>query len=85
MSITSSQSNRNSQKFRIVFLGDMAVGKSSIIERYTNNKFNESHIVIHLLSRPLLESILVLRIFPEMDSILDYRCGIQLDNKDIEA
>lgn len=45
MSITSSQSNRNSQKFRIVFLGDMGVGKSAIIERYTNNKFNESHMV----------------------------------------
>jgi len=39
MSITSSQSNRNSQKYRIVFLGDQGVGKTSIIERYTNNKF----------------------------------------------
>lgn len=39
MSITSSSSNRNTQKYRIVFLGDQGVGKTSIIERYTNNKF----------------------------------------------
>ena len=39
MSITSSSSNRHSQKFRIVFLGDQGVGKTSIIERYTNNRY----------------------------------------------
>lgn len=39
MSITSSSSNRNSKKFRIVFLGDQGVGKTSIIERYTNNRY----------------------------------------------
>ena len=31
MSVTSSHSNRNAQKFRIVFLGDQGVGKTSII------------------------------------------------------
>ncbi len=31
MSITSSSSNKNAEKFRIAFLGDQGVGKSSII------------------------------------------------------
>ncbi len=49
MSITSSSSNRNTQKYRIVFLGDQGVGKTSIIERYTNNKFEEGYHVYFLL------------------------------------
>jgi GTPase SAR1 family protein len=39
MSLTSSNTNRNSEKVRIVFLGDQGVGKSSIIERYTTNRY----------------------------------------------
>lgn len=46
MSITSSQTNKNSIKYRIVFLGDQGVGKSSIIDRYTTNKFDDSHTVM---------------------------------------
>jgi GTPase SAR1 family protein len=33
------------QKFKIVFLGDMSVGKSSIIERFMKGCFNEKHNV----------------------------------------
>ena len=77
MSITSSQSNRNAQKFRIVFLGDQGVGKSSIIERYTNNKFDETHNVISCLHSRLLELTLMSRIFLKTVSFIDYRCGTQ--------
>jgi GTPase SAR1 family protein len=34
------------QKYKIVFLGDMSVGKSSIIERFMKGCFNEKHNVI---------------------------------------
>lgn len=39
MSITSSNTNKNGEKIRVVFLGDQGVGKSSIIDRYTTNKY----------------------------------------------
>ncbi len=39
MSISSSTTNRNCIKLRIVFLGDQGVGKSSVIDRYTTNRF----------------------------------------------
>jgi GTPase SAR1 family protein len=32
-------------KYKIVFLGDMSVGKSSIIERFMKGCFNEKHNV----------------------------------------
>lgn len=40
MSITSSNTARNAVKLRLVFLGDQGVGKSSIIDRYTTNRFD---------------------------------------------
>lgn len=44
MSLTS-KSNRNAEKYRIVFLGDQGVGKTSIIEKYTTDRFDEGHNV----------------------------------------
>lgn len=55
MSITSSNTNRNCIKLRIVFLGDQGVGKSSIIERYTTNRFQDAHNVQLLLLSLQLE------------------------------
>lgn len=40
MSLASSMTNKNSKKYRIVFLGDQSVGKTSIIEKYTTGKFD---------------------------------------------
>lgn len=42
MSISSSKTEKASRKFRVVFLGDLSVGKSSIIERFTLNKFDDA-------------------------------------------
>lgn len=33
------------QKYKLVFLGDMAVGKSSVIERFMKGSLNERHNV----------------------------------------
>ena len=32
-------------KYKIVFLGEMAVGKTSIIDRFIRNEFNSKHMV----------------------------------------
>lgn len=45
MSLTS-KSTRNAKKYRIVFLGDQGVGKTSIIERYTTDRFDEGYNVL---------------------------------------
>lgn len=48
MSLTS-KSNRNAKKYRIVFLGDQGVGKTSIIERYTTDRFDEGYNVLYII------------------------------------
>lgn len=47
MSVTT-KSNRNANKYRVVFLGDQGVGKTSIIERYTSGKFDENYNVTYI-------------------------------------
>ena len=45
-------------KFKIVLLGDQFVGKSSIIDRFINDKFEESYNVsIAIICRPPLALI----------------------------
>ena len=40
-------------KIKIVFLGNQAVGKSSIIDRYVNDRFDETaHVAIVPYSQP---------------------------------
>jgi len=36
-------------KFKIVLLGDQHVGKSSIIDRFINDKFEETYNVLQIL------------------------------------
>lgn len=81
MSITSSTSNRNSTKLRVVFLGDQGVGKSSIIDRYTTSRFNDNYNVDSSLFRQLSESILMSRILIDMGKFSDFRCGIRLGRR----
>jgi|JI6StandDraft_1071083.scaffolds.fasta_scaffold10676_13 GTPase SAR1 family protein len=50
----SSSSVSGKSKFKIVFLGDTNTGKTSIIERFINDKFNpESTVRKSLVSPPL--------------------------------
>lgn len=48
MSITSSTIGKRT--FKIILLGDTSTGKTSIIERFVNNKFEEKDNVTMLLS-----------------------------------
>lgn len=85
MSLTSSNSNRNSTKLRIVFLGDQGVGKSSIIDRYTTNRFDEAHNVQDSPLRIQLGSILTSKILPDTVRCSDFKCGTLQDKSATEA
>lgn len=37
----STTTNSSKTKYKLAFLGNQSVGKSSIIEKYINNKFSE--------------------------------------------
>lgn len=70
-------------KYKIVFLGDQAVGKSSIINRFIYDIFDgNEHVTIFLLTRDP-RSVLIL--FPKTSSSKIRRfgcnCGIQLASK----
>jgi len=41
MSVSSSTVGGGRTKYKIIFLGDQSVGKSSIIEKYIKDKFEE--------------------------------------------
>ena len=85
MSLTSSNSNRNTTKLRLVFLGDQGVGKTSIIDRYTTNQYDDNHNVPTFSQRTPLASISMLKISAGTDKTTDYKCGILLVNNDIEV
>ena len=46
------------QKIKIVLIGDQGVGKTSIMSRFTNDKFDPTHIVINYYKSLQLELIL---------------------------
>jgi GTPase SAR1 family protein len=52
MSITSSTFGKRT--YKIVLLGDTSTGKTSIIDRFVNNKFEEKDNVLRLLGSPPL-------------------------------
>jgi len=78
MSIASSNTTKNSTKLRIVFLGDQGVGKSSIIDRYTTNNFEEAHNVLRIGSSRQLVLILMSEISLGTDMFTGCRCGTLL-------
>ncbi len=46
---STTQNNISQKKFKIVFLGDQGVGKTSIIKRFIYETFDENNAVIVLL------------------------------------
>jgi len=73
-------------KYKIVFLGDQAVGKSSIINRFIYDIFDgNEHVIFRFYSRDqLLELILYHKIFSCRIRQFGFNCGIQQVNKDLE-
>ena len=79
-SITSSTLGRKT--YKIIFLGDSGTGKTSIIERFVNNQFEEKENVSDCLYS--LRSVLILlgKISIIRGPLADCSCGIQLVSKD---
>lgn len=50
----STTTNSNKTKYKLAFLGNQGVGKSSIIEKYINDKFSEEANVPFLTSQPTI-------------------------------
>ena len=80
MSITSSTFGKRT--YKIVLLGDTSTGKTSIIDRFVNNKFEEKDNVDLISYSPLLESTSLAKISHIKAPHADCNSGIQLVNKD---
>ena len=61
------------------------MGKSSIIDRYTTNRFEDAHNVLPIGSSPQLVLISMSKISIGAVRIIDYKCGIQQAKKGIVA
>ena len=68
-------------KVKVVFLGNQSVGKSSIIEKYIHDRFDENSNVQHsfILSLPS-ELIFWLRTYRMVVRTIECSFGIQLAN-----
>ncbi len=74
-------------KYKIVFLGDQAVGKSSIINRFIYDIFDgNEHVLIYTINSRDLQSasISFRRIFSCNRKQLGYSYGIPLVSKDFD-
>lgn len=65
-------------KIKIVFLGNQSVGKSSIIDKYVNDKFDDTAHVGLLLDSPRSGSIFWLKTYYTRLKIIDCSCGTLL-------
>ena len=53
MSVSSSTIGGGRTKYKVIFLGDQTVGKSSIIEKYIKDRFEEGlNVLLHIYSLP---------------------------------
>jgi GTPase SAR1 family protein len=69
-------------KIKIVFLGNQSVGKSSIIDKYVNDKFEETaHVTLHSFS-PQSASTFSPKIYYTRQRTTDYSSGTQQGRKD---
>ena len=72
-------------KIKIVLLGDQNVGKTSIIERYINNKFDDSQTV-HIFWGSLQSELTLLSpTSKEIIKTIGYNFGIQQDSKGLKV
>ena len=81
MSITSSTFGKRT--YKIVLLGDSSTGKTSIIDRFVNNKFEEKDNVPILIFSPLLALTFSARTSPIRAPPAGCSSGILLGRRDI--
>lgn len=68
-------------KYKIVFLGQSSVGKSAIIERFIQNRYDPNKLVPRRLFRKLLASTSWSKMFIIREEYIDYNFGTLLANK----
>lgn len=78
MSTSITSSTLGKKTYKIIFLGDSGTGKTSIIERFVNNQFEEKENVSMCLYSPPLASILWAKISPTKAPRADCSCGTLL-------
>ncbi len=71
-------------KIKIVFLGDQSVGKSSMIEKYIHDRFDETSNVSSNLYSPLSGSIFSLKMYHIKVRITGCNFGIPLARRDFD-
>ena len=69
-------------KLKIILLGNQGVGKSSIIDQYINNKFDDNYNVVFRSFSRLSESISLLKMSQSTPKLIDYNSGTLQVNKD---
>jgi GTPase SAR1 family protein len=72
-------------KYKIVFLGSSAVGKSAIIERFIQERFDANKNVDFVLARKQWESIFLLRMSHTKEQPINFSFGILQGNKNSKA
>ena len=72
-------------KYKIVFLGQSAVGKSALIERFIQGSFDPRKTVHPPPYRKLLASTFLLKMLPTMARFTDCNSGTRPDRKNSKA
>lgn len=72
-------------KYKIVLLGNQHVGKTSIIDRFINDRFESNYCVVLQTLRPLLVSTSSSEISHIRTNSIGCSCGIPQDKKDSKA
>ena len=75
MSVSSSTIGGGRTKYKIIFLGDQSVGKSSIIEKYIKDKFEEGLNVRSNLYSRLSASTSTSKTYPGTANSTEYSSG----------
>lgn len=70
--------------YKIVLLGNEGVGKTSMINRFCHNKFDDQSNVKIILPSPPLVSISLAKISPIKELDIDCNYGILLARKDTD-
>lgn len=84
MSISSSAVGGRT-KYKIIFLGDQSVGKSSIIEKFVKNKFEDGLTVYIIIIRQPSVSIFISKTSVETVNSIECSYGILQDKNVFEV
>jgi len=72
-------------KYKIVLLGNQHVGKTAIIDRFINDRFESNYNVLPFIFRPLLGLTFWFEIWLIKIKLIGCNFGIQQDRKDLKV